>query len=167
MKRRQKMSFAPQVDGLERREVPSTVVNYSIPFVFAPAGVRQSAINFSSITFHQVWDKLNTVARNFVRSGNVITADAQLQAISGLVPYGRRGLLNTWLSDLNSAGRTASANTLLHQDLISYVDNNEGSAFNVLKSMVGYSTDGFLTYNGRVGRNPPSSQPKVIGVTAT
>jgi hypothetical protein len=161
------MSFAPQVDGLERREVPSTVVNYSIPFVFAPAGVRQSAINFTSITFHQVWEGLNMVVRNFVRSGNVITADAQLQAISGRVPYGRQALLNTWLSDLHSAGRTASAKTVLHQDLLSFVDNNEGSAFNVLKGVVGYSTDGFLTYNGRADHNPPSSQPKVIGVTAT
>jgi hypothetical protein len=167
MTRQQKTSFTPQVDGLERREVLSTVVNYSIPFVFAPAGVRQSAINFTSSTFNQVWDRLNTVVRNFVRSGNMITADAQLQAISGRVPYGRKVLLNTWLSDLNSAGRTASANTVLHQDLISYVDNNEGSAFNVLKGVVGYSTDGFLTYNGRAGRNPPSFQPKVIGVTAT
>ena len=167
MLRRQKTSFTPQVDGLERREVLSTVVNYSIPFVFAPTGVRQSTINFTSITFHQVWDQLNTVVRKFVRSGNAITADAQLQAISGMVPYGRQRLLNTWLGDLNSAGRTASASTLLHQHLISFVDNNEGSSFNVLKGVVGYSTDGLLTYNGRANRNPPSSQPKVIGVTAT
>jgi hypothetical protein len=167
MMRRQKTSYAPQVDVLERREVPSTVVNFSIPFVFAPAGARQSAISFTSITFHRVWERLNTAVRNFVRSGNVITVDAQLQAISGLVPYGRQGLLNTWLSDLDGAGRTASANTVLHQDLISYVDNNEGRAFNVLRGLVGYSTDGLLTYNGRVGHNPPTFQPKVIGVTAT
>ena len=167
MMRRQKTSFTPQVDVLERREVLSAVVNFSIPFVFAPAGARQSAINFTSITFHQVWEKLNTDVRNFVRSGNVITVNAQLQAISGLVPYGRQGLLNTWLSDLNSAGRTASANTVLHQDLISDIDNSEGRAFNVLRGVVGYSTDGLPTYNGRVGHNPPTFQPKVIGVTAT
>ena len=39
MTRRQKATFTPQVDGLERREVLSTVIHSDIPFVIAPAGV--------------------------------------------------------------------------------------------------------------------------------
>ena len=134
--------------------------------MFAPAGVRQNAINFTSNTFNQVWNSLNTVARNFAQTGNVINADAQLQTLSRRLPYGPQVLLNTWLSDVNRAGTTASSTTVLQQDLISYLDNNEGNAFNVLKSGVNYSSDGLLTYNGRVNHNPPIGQQKVIGVTA-
>ena len=166
MTRRQKTTFTPHVDGLERREVLSTV-SFSIPFVVAPGGTRQSAINFTSSTFHQVWNSLNTVARNFARTGNVTNADAQLQTISKSVPFGSQVLLDTWVSDLNSAGTGASAGNVLHQDLVNFIDTNEGIAFNVLKSVVRFSTDDFLTYNGRVGRNPPISQERVIGVPAT
>ena len=165
MTRRQKTTFTPHVDGLERREVLSAVVDFRIPFVVAPGGTRQSAINFTSSTFHQVWNSLNAVARNFARTGNVINADAQLQAISRRVPYGSQVLLNTWESDL-SADPTATA-TALHQDLVNFIDTNEGTAFNVLKSVVRFSTDDFLISNGRVGRNPPINQERVFGVPAT
>jgi hypothetical protein len=169
MTRRQKTTFTPQVDGLERREVLSTVIHFSIPFVFAPTGVSQSAINFTSSAFHQVWTSLNADASKFARTGNLTNFETQVQALAGRVPYGPQVLLNTWVGDLSNA-TPATAGTVLHQmetDLLNYVDRNEGSAFNVLKSVAIYFTDGFLAFNGRAGHFPPIAQPKVIGVTAT
>ncbi|MGO9596822.1 MAG: hypothetical protein ACLP7Q_02245 [Isosphaeraceae bacterium] len=159
MTKRQKTTFTPQVDGLERREVLSAVIDHTIPFVIAPADVNQFAINFTSNRLHQVLKSLNADANSFARTGNVTKFESQLTAIAGQVPYGKQVLLNTWLADENSLQQ-------LDTDLISYLDNNEGTAINLGKSGVNYSTDGLVTYNYSVGHHLPSSQPTVTGVTA-
>jgi hypothetical protein len=167
MTRRQKTTFTPHVDGLERREVLSNVVDFTIPFVTPPPGVNKSAIDFTSNRFNQVWKSLNAVERNFVKTGNVANVEAQLTKIAGNVPYGRV-LLNTWLSTVESgvAANTSPIDVLhrLEANLISYLETNDGIALNVQKSHVGWFTDGLLIYNSRVGHRPPPSQQIVIGV---
>ncbi len=39
---------------------------------------------------------------------------------------------------------------VLHEDLLNFLNVNEGTRFNVLKSQVTYNTDYYLTFNGRV-----------------
>ena len=175
MTKRQKTTFTPQVDGLERREVLSTVIHVDIPFVIAPAGVNQFAINFTSNTFHGVWNSLNADARNLARTGNLTLAETQLTALSTRIPYGEQVLLPIWQADVNNAIGTTTptpatvkaALNAVEADLISYLNDNEGSAFNVQKSGVGWSTDGLLTFNSKVGHGVASGQEAFPGVTPT
>ena len=175
MTKRQKTTFTPQVDGLERREVLSTFINTSFPYVVAPANVPQFAVNFTSNTFHQVWNSLNAGARNLARTGNLTLAETQLTALSREIPYGQQVLLPTWLADVNNAiGSTTptpatvkAALNAVENDLRTYLVDNEGTAFNVQKSGVNWSTDGLLTYNSRVGHGVARGQEPVIGVTPT
>jgi hypothetical protein len=148
-------AFIPAVEGneLEDRVALSTaaVINTSIPFVFAPAGVRQNAINFTSNTFHQILDGgggnngLKQIFQTFSRNRNESQLDASLTKLSQRVPYGRTDLLPTWQADV-AAGNFRS----VQNDLITYLNDGVGTSFNVLKSHVHYSTDNLLIYNGKV-----------------
>ena len=148
-------AFIPAVEGntLEDRVVLSTVgiIDSSIPFVVAPPGVRQNAINFTSNTFHQILDGggghqgLKQILEKFRRNGNESQLDASLTKLAGLVPYGRTDLLPTWENDV--AARDFQS---VQTDLITYINDGVGTSFNVLKSHVHYSTDNLLIYNGKV-----------------
>lgn len=183
MTRRRKTSFAPTLDGLERREVLSAAptslisaarvaaqavpvagyIDYSIPYVIAPLGVRQNAINFTSNTFHQIINGLDTAAKNFARTGSYVHLTNALSALSYRVPYGHDNLLPVWLDTVNNAAGAPGATiggtlTALKGNLIDYVNTGVGFGFNVLKSGVNWGSDGHLIYNGKVGHAPLHSQ---------
>jgi hypothetical protein len=204
--RKRKTTFTPNVDGLERREVLSTahapiaqlalvgaqatnvpgtgdgIIVTSIPYVIAPTGTHQFSINFTSNTFHQIINGMNSAAQEFLRTGNQNRVLARLTNLSHRVPYGNQ-LLTIWENDLAfyglganplGASRAAAAgvngstvSTALNQlklDLNNFLQAGEGSAFNVLKSRVRWPTDAVLIFNGRVGHGPARFQPVVTGI---
>ena len=179
MRRRQ---FAPQVDGLENRVVLSTVrgirpaalravsarlestppitakstvpIDTTIPFVLAPEGVNQNAINFTSHTYYQVVSGRGAgkdgLSRLFSRFNSSEDLASGLSALSFRVPYGNTELLPIWLDTLDAGGGESD----LRADLQTYVNDGVGVFWNTLKSVQRHSsTDGDLVYNGKVGRN--------------
>lgn len=172
MKRR-KMAFTPAVDGLEKREVLSAASvasiaaakvtanyhggghnAYRIPFVFAPPGVWQNAINFTSDRFHTVLGQLDTAAKNFAKYPNVYHLNNALTQIAGQVPYGRQNLLPVWQDTVNNSTWIGSALHEMKGELIQYLNSNVGINFNVLKSGRSWASDGHLVFNGKVGQTP-------------
>lgn len=180
MKRR-KMAFTPAVDGLEKREVLSAASvasiaaakvtanyhggghnAYRIPFVFAPPGVWQNAINFTSNTFHEVLGQLDTFAKNVAKYQYGYPNGAYygyhvnnaLSNIAGRVPYGRANLLPVWQDTLANNTWIGSALHEMKGELIQYLNSNVGINFNVLKSGRSWSSDGHLVFNGKVGQTP-------------
>jgi hypothetical protein len=165
---RKSRTFVPQVDGakLEDRVVLSTAaasihaavfINPTIPFVIAPVGVAQNAINFTSNTYHNVIGSLQTIANNYAVTGNLTAAANALSIVSYRMPYGHAELLPVWLNDLNAlrlAGTATPANAarVVFNDLHAYLANGVGKSFNILKSDVGWATDNQLIglYNGHV-----------------
>jgi hypothetical protein len=123
-------------DRLEDRVVLS-----QIPFVTAPAGVAQNAINFTSARFHTIVQGLNKAVNTFVNTGNV----NPLSKLAIQVPFGVQDLLPTWEDDTTGAEAQS--------DLVNYLDANVGETLNVLQSGVHNSTDSLLTFNGTVGQS--------------
>lgn len=202
--RQRKSTFTPSVDGLEKREVLSTAptsiahvalanpqaafthfpvfINTTIPYVVAPPGVHQFAINFTSNTFHQIINGLNSAAQDFAKFGSTIHLRTNLVNLAHRVPYGSQ-LLATWANDLanfglvvnplggaatapiNANGATIRAALVqLETDLVNYIGSNVGGSFNVLKSGVNWSTDSLIPiYNGRVGHGPAHHQVVLVG----
>jgi hypothetical protein len=143
------------------------VIDFSIPYVIAPPGVHQNAINFTSNKFHQILNGLDSAAKLFARYGSAIHLELNLEALAHQVPYGRAHLLPIWGNTVAAnANGSASIGDVLHQlkfDLISYCNDNVGVHFNVLKSAGFWSSDGHLTYNGKVGHEPAHGQDIVTG----
>jgi hypothetical protein len=165
---RRKQCFVPAVDGLESREVLSTItphilphvavtnvsvrqIDSTIPFVIAPTGVWQNAINFTSNTYHNLINGLNSAAKSFARTGDVTALGNALTALSNKVPYGQLNLLPVWQADVENGTTIGGTLQQIKADLLSYLNEGLGTDWNVLKSCVNWSTDSQLTYNGRVG----------------
>src|SRR5262245_51637612 len=121
MKRR-KTTFIPHADGLERREVLSAAhpvaqlvaggwdgnihrgvfIDYSIPYLIARHGLQQNAINFTSNTFHQILNGLDSAAKSFAQHGSSIHLERNLSSLAHRVPYGGEYLLPIWLDDVSN-----------------------------------------------------------------
>jgi hypothetical protein len=182
MKRR-KTTLIPHADGLERREVLSAAhpvaphianavsdgnihsgvfIDYSIPYLIAHHGLRQNAINFTSNTFHEILNGLDSAAKSFAQHGSSIHLERNLSSLAHRVPYGGEYLLPIWLDDVsNPELGPGSALQQTKLDLIDFVNGGVGYDFNVLKSGTNWSSDGHLIYNGRVGQSPPHFQQLV------
>ena len=136
----------------------------TLDYVHAPAGVSQNAINLTSHTFTQIisgshdgWDGLYTIMARFADTKNVTRLDADLARLSHHIPYGAKNLLPTWQQTVDATDLTSptrdTIRTLakqLQHDLISYLAENEGTLFNILKSHGGNTYDSLLTFNGSV-----------------
>lgn len=112
-------------------------IDTTIPFVTAPTGVAQNAINFTSNRFNIVSNGLNAAFSSGMPSTSTLTS------LAHQVPFGvSGGLLDTWEGDTSASQAQA--------DLVTYLNNNIGDTLNVLKSHINWSTDSLLTYNGVV-----------------
>jgi hypothetical protein len=168
-------SFVPGLgEKLEDRVVPTTqtlvvaaavslppvgfgggAINPTIPFVHAPRGVSQRAINFTSIDFNQV---VQGVIQNFAvynKNGNLTALETGITRVSNKIPFGLMSLNPTLFSLIKGLNSTTldtnhAVEIKTFVDLVGYLKNGIGQKFNVLRSDVHYSTDVLLTFNDRL-----------------
>jgi hypothetical protein len=142
--------------------VPAIPINTNIPYVVAPAGVSQAAINLTTLRVTQILNGGNGHGPGlfqsiaiFARNHNVNQLTNNLSRQAAQVPYGRQFLLSLWLNDaetaINSGQGVSAADNADFTDLSNYVQGNEGTNLNYLES-VGYPFNSLpnVTPNGFV-----------------
>lgn len=140
----------------------------SIPFVFAPPGVSQNAINFTTLRASQVLHGFNVrggsgLGRSgfvpgiyrafsiFNRDGNTTRLNVNLSILAVQIPFGRQELLPLWQDDVTTSLSSGEAQQRVLQDYTSYLQDNVGVTFNYLISRFHRNELGIPT-NGSVGR---------------
>ena len=98
------------------------------------------------------------VATAFVNSNEAATSPTSIfRAISDPTPtdptfyFGAASADGSLPGPFRGTSNQALIADLIFSDLSAYLDQGEGTTFNVLRSRVNHSTDVYLTFNGRVG----------------